>query len=85
MLFFISTSVTIINISKLIWVKSNTQKTLYKLGILIASTLIFELVTLIPYIGGLISVIAVIYGIGTISYMLFVKEKDVKEGSKKED
>ena len=85
LLFFISTSVTIINISKLIWVKSNTQKTLYKLGILIASTLIFELITLIPYIGGLISVIAVIYGIGTISYMLFVKEKDVKEGSKKED
>ena len=76
MLFFISTSVTIININDIICDKLKITQNMQKLGFLIISTLVFWLLTLIPYLGLVISFIAIIWGIGSISYSLLIKEKD---------
>ena len=75
-LFFISTSVTIININDIICDKLKITQNMQKLGFLILSTLVFWLLTLIPYLGLVISFIAIIWGIGSISYSLLIKEKD---------
>ena len=54
-LFFISTSVTIININDIICDKLKITQNMQKLGFLILSTLVFWLLTLIPYLGLVIS------------------------------
>lgn len=75
-LFFISTSVTIININDIICDKLKITQNMQKLGFLILSTLVFWLLTLIPYLGLVISFIAIIWGIGSISYSLLIKENN---------
>ena len=65
-LFFISTSVAIININTMICNKLKITQNLYKLGFLIVTTIVFWLLTLIPYAGMVISLIAIIWGIGSI-------------------
>lgn len=75
-LFFISTSVTIININDIICDKLKFTQNMQKLGFLILSTLVFWLLTLIPYLGLVISFIAIIWGIGSISYSLLIKENN---------
>ena len=74
-LFFISTSVAIININTMICNKLKITQNLYKLGFLIVTTIVFWLLTLIPYAGMVISLIAIIWGIGSISYSILIKEK----------
>ncbi len=74
-LFFISTSVAIISINTIICNKLKITQNLYKLGFLIVTTIIYWLLTLIPYAGMVISLIAIIWGIGSISYSLLIKEK----------
>lgn len=74
-LFFISTSVAIIDINTMICNKLKVTQNLYKLGFLIVTTIIFWLLTLIPYVGMVISLISIIWGIGTISYSILIKEK----------
>ena len=74
-LFFISTSVAIINVNTMICNKLKITQNLYKLGFLIVTTIIYWLLTLIPYVGMVISLIAIIWGIGSISYTLLIKEK----------
>ncbi len=73
-LFFISTSVTLIDINDGICNKCNISKNVYKLGFLIIVTFIYWLLTLIPYLGTILSLITVIWGIGSVSYRLFIKE-----------
>ena len=73
-LFFISTSVAIIDINTMICNKLKITQNLYTLGFLIVTTIIFWLLTLIPYVGMIISLIAIIWGIGTISYNILIKE-----------
>ena len=46
---------------------------------LIATTAVLWLIGLIPYIGTLIGIIAVIIGLGIISYNLIKKEKKQEE------
>ena len=75
-LFFISTSVTLIDINDGICNKCNISKNVYKLGFLIIITFIYWLLTFIPYLGAILSVITVIWGIGSVSYKLFIKEND---------
>ena len=75
-LLFISTSVSIIDINDIICSKLKITQNIQKLGFLILSTLVFWLLTLIPYLGLVISFIAIIWGIGSISYSLLLKEKD---------
>ena len=59
-LFFISTSVTLIDINDGICNKCNISKNVYKLGFLIIVTFIYWLLTLIPYLGTILSLITVI-------------------------
>ena len=58
-LFFISTSVAIINVNTIICNKLKITQNLYKLGFLIVTTIIYWLLTLIPYVGMIISLIAI--------------------------
>ena len=80
-LFFISTSVAIIDINTMICNKLKITQNLYKLGFLIVTTIIFWLLTLIPYVGMVISLISIIWGIGTISYSILIKEKSDEKKS----
>lgn len=80
-LFFISTSVAIININTTICNKLKITQNLYKLGFLIVTTIVFWLLTLIPYVGMVISLIAIIWGIGTISYNILIKENSNEKKS----
>ena len=80
-LFFISTSVAIIDINTMICNKLKVTQNLYKLGFLIVTTIIFWLLTLIPYVGMVISLISIIWGIGTISYNILIKEKSDEKKS----
>ena len=80
-LFFISTSVAIINVNTMICNKLKITQNLYKLGFLIVTTIIYWLLTLIPYVGMVISLIAIIWGIGSISYSILIKEKTDENNS----
>ena len=84
-LFFISTSVAIININTMICNKLKITQNLYKLGFLIVTTIVFWLLTLIPYAGMVISLIAIIWGIGSISYSILIKEKSDEKHSDSEE
>ena len=77
-LLFVSSSITIININDIICNKLNISQNICKLGFLILSTLIFWLLTLIPYVGVIVYVIAIILGIGSVSYKVFIKEETSK-------
>lgn len=74
-LLFISTSVTLININAMICHKFKITQNLYKLGFLIVITIIFWLLALIPYVGIILSLLVMIWGIGSVSYSLLIKEK----------
>ena len=75
-LFFISTSVTLIDINDGICNKCNITKNVYKLGFLIIITFIYWLLTFVPYLGTILSLITVVWGIGSVSYKLFIKENE---------
>lgn len=77
-LFFISISVAIISINEMICNKFNIKQTIGKLGFLIVTTIVFWLLTLIPYIGVIISLLAIIWGIGTVCYKVLITEKEKK-------
>lgn len=80
-LFFISTSVAIININTTICNKLKVTQNVYKLGFLIVTTVVFWLLTLIPYVGMVISFIAMIWGIGSASYSILIKQKSNEKNS----
>lgn len=84
-LFFISTSVAIINVNTMICNKLKITQNSYKLGFLVVATIIYWLLTLIPYVGMIISLIAIIWGIGSISYSILIKEKSDKKNSNSEE
>ena len=75
----ISSSISVISINNMICNKLKIEKTIAKLGILIASSIVIWLLTLIPYVGGLISFVLTILGLGIImgfsvfiGYLLYV-------------
>ena len=84
-LLFISTSVTLININAMICHKFKITQNLYKLGFLIVITIIFWLLALIPYVGIILSLLAMVWGIGSVSYSLLIKEKPDENKNKKID
>ena len=60
------------------------------LGILILSAIVLWLIGLIPYVGSIVSFVAVILGLGMITYSIFFKnkkeeDKEAKKENKKED
>lgn len=73
----ISTSIFIITINTIICNKLKIQKTIGIFGILIASTVVLWLISLIPYVGLIISFITVILGLGIVLSSLILKEKKV--------
>ena len=78
----ISTSVFVMTINNLICNKLKIQKTIGIFGMLIVSSIVLWLIALIPYIGSIISFIAVIIGIGIIVSNIVLKNKEAE--SKKE-
>ena len=75
----ISTSIFVIAINNMVCNKLKIQKTIGNFGMLIATTAVLWLIGLIPYIGTLIGIIAVIIGLGIVSYNLIKKEKKQEE------
>ncbi len=73
-LFLISTSIFIIALNKLICNKLKIQKTMGIFGMLILSSFVLWLIGLIPYVGVLEGIIAVILGLGIIVCSLVLKE-----------
>lgn len=66
LLIAISSSISIIGVNNIICDKFKIEKTIVKFGILVASSIVIWLFTLIPYVGGLISFVLTILGLGII-------------------
>ena len=71
----ISTSIFIITIANIICNKLKIEKTLGKLGMLIITSAILWGIGFIPYIGSIISILAVILGLGIITSNLLPQKK----------
>lgn len=83
LLFALSTSITIIAINNLICKKLKIHKNIGVLGVLILTTIVLWTICLIPFVGGIISILTVIVGMGLITYFVFNKNKDFSELSEK--
>lgn len=83
LLIAISSSISVIGINNIICNKFKMEKTIVKFGILVASSIVIWLLTLIPYVGSLISFILTILGLGIIIISIIPikakKEKIVEE------
>lgn len=79
LLFTLSTSVTIISINNLICKKLNISKNIGTLGVLILTTIVLWAICLIPFVGGFVSILAIIIGMGLITYFVVNKNKDFSE------
>lgn len=77
----ISTSIFTITINNVVCDKLKIQKTIGVFGMLIVSSIVLWLISLIPYIGSIVGLVAVILGLGIILSSLILKEKveDVKK------
>ena len=75
----LSTSVFIIAINNLVCNKLKIQKTIGNFGMLIVSSAILWLIGLIPYVGVIVGIIAIIIGLGILVYHLVKKEKTNKD------
>ena len=78
----LSTSIFIIAINNLVCNKLKIQKTIGNFGMLIVTTAILWLIGLIPYVGGIVGILAVLIGLGILIYYLIKKEK--KDDNKKD-
>ncbi len=79
MLIAISTSIFIIAINNLICNKLKIEKTIGNFGMLIVTAAVLWVIGLIPYLGTIVGIIAVIVGLGIIAYNLIKKEKKQEE------
>lgn len=71
----ISTSIFTITINNVVCDKLKIQKTIGVFGMLIVSSIVLWLIGLIPYIGSIVGLVAVILGLGIILSSLILKEK----------
>ena len=78
----LSTSIFIIAINNLICNKLKIQKNIGNFGMLIVTAAVLWLVGLIPYVGGIIGILAVLIGLGIVIYYLITRDK--KENNKKD-
>ena len=83
LLFALSTSITIISINNLICKKLKISKNIGILGILILTTIVLWAICLIPIVGKILSILAIIIGMGLITYFVFNRNKDFSEVSEK--
>lgn len=80
----LSTSIFIIAINNLICNKLKIQKNIGNFGMLIVTAAVLWLIGLIPYVGRLVGIIAIIIGLGILVYYLIKKEKSNKDEKVKE-
>lgn len=80
----ISTSIFVITINHIICDKLKIEKTIGIFGMLVVSSIVLWLIGLIPIVGSLVNIIAVILGLGIIIASLVLKEKveDTKNENK---
>ncbi len=81
----ISTSVFVIAINNIICNKLKITKNITILGILILSAIVLWLIGLIPYVGSIVSFIAVISGLGMITYSILFKNKKKEDKKAKKE
>ena len=79
LLIAISSSISVIGINNIICNKFKIEKTIVKFGILVASSIVIWLLTLIPYVGGLISFVLTILGLGIIIISIIPAKTKKKE------
>lgn len=84
LLLAISSSIFVIAMNKLICNKLKIEKTIGFFGMLIVSSVVFWLLTLIPYVGTMISLIASIIGLGIIVMNIIPIKENKKEETVKE-
>lgn len=80
----LSTSIFIIAINNLICNKLKIQKTIGNFGMLIVTAAVLWLIGLIPVVGTIVGIIAIIIGLGILVYYLIKKEKTNKDEKAKE-
>ncbi len=80
----LSTSIFIIAINNLVCNKLKIQKTIGNFGMLIVTAAVLWLIGLIPVVGSIVGIIAVIIGLGILVYYLIKKEKTDKDKKAKE-
>lgn len=82
----VSSSIFVIAFNNLLCERLKVEKTIGKLGILIISSLVLWLIALIPFVGGVVSVVTSLIGIGiVVNYLLPSKKiNDEKQTAKKE-
>lgn len=72
----ISTSIFVISFNNLICKKLNVEKTIGKFGILIITAAVLWLIALIPFVGGVISIIALVLGLGILINGILPSNRD---------
>lgn len=82
LLIAISSSISVIGVNNIICNKFKIEKTIVKFEILVASSIVIWLLTLIPYVGGLISFILTILGLGIIVISIIPARTKKKEDKK---
>lgn len=80
----LSTSIFIIAINNLICNKLKIQKNIGNFGMLIVTAAVLWLIGLIPVVGSIVGIIAIIIGLGILVYYLIKKEKPNKDEKTKE-
>ena len=80
----IGTSITIISINNLVCDKLKVNKTVGRFGTLILTTIILWAIGLIPYVGGIVSLVFIIVGMGLITYNLLTLNKTDKKAENKD-
>ena len=78
-LIIMSKSIFVIVVNKLICNKFKIEKTIGIFGILIVSSIVVWALSLIPYVGILVSLIAVIIGLGALVSSIVLKNKEKTE------
>lgn len=81
-LLFTSTSIFVITINNLICKKLKIEKNHITFGILVAVSIVYWLISIIPYVGTFINLIAMITGLGIVIYYIFNKNKNINDTSK---
>ena len=79
LLLAISSSIAVISINNIICNKLKIEKTIVKFGTLVASSIVIWLLTIIPYVGGLISFILTMFGLGIIIISIIPTNTKKKE------
>ena len=80
----LSTSIFIIAINNLICNKLKIKKNIGNFGMLIVTAAVLWLIGLIPVVGTIVGIIAIIIGLGILVYYLIKKEKTNKDEKAKE-